>query len=81
MITATSSVFLRRPNFSPRSIRLSLFDEGVQFFDLRAIYIRGRVKSVEAPNDAPAGRTWFEVIPIKTVAWDYGTLREVTDES
>lgn len=83
MITATSSVFLRRPNFSPRSIRevVLLVNEGVQFFDLRAIYIRGRVKSVEAPNDAPAGRTWFEVIPIKTVAWDYGTLREVTDES
>ena len=58
-----------------------LVDEGVQYFDLRAIYIRGRVKSVEAPNDAPAGRIWFEAIPIKTVAWDYGTLREVTDES
>lgn len=58
-----------------------LVDEGVQYFDLRAIYIRGRVKSVEAPNDAPAGRTWFEVIPLKTVAWDYGTLREVQDES
>ena len=58
-----------------------LVDEGIQYFDLRAIYIRGRVKSVEAPNGAPAGRTWFEVIPLKTVAWDYGTLREVTDES
>ncbi len=57
-----------------------LVDEGVQFFDLRAIYIRGRVKPVEAPEGAPAGRTWFEVIPLKTVAWDYGTLREVKDE-
>ena len=25
------------------------------------------------------GRIWFEVIPLKTVAWDYGTLREVKD--
>jgi len=58
-----------------------LVDEGVQFFDLRAIYIRGRVKPVEAPQGVPAGRTWFEVIPLKTVAWDYGTLREVQDES
>ena len=57
-----------------------LVDEGVHFFDLRAIYIRGRVKPAEAPNGAPAGRTWFEVIPLKTVAWDYGTLREVKDE-
>ena len=58
-----------------------LIDEGVQFFDLRAIYIRGRVKSVEVPEGVPAGHTWFEVIPLKTVAWDYGTLREVKDES
>ncbi len=58
-----------------------LVDEGVYFFDLRAIYIRGRVQPAETPNGAPAGRTWFEVIPLKTVAWDYGTLREVQDES
>ena len=57
-----------------------LIDEGVQFFDLRAIYIRGRVKPTEAPAGVPAGRAWFEVIPLKTVAWDYGTLREVKDE-
>jgi nitroimidazol reductase NimA-like FMN-containing flavoprotein (pyridoxamine 5'-phosphate oxidase superfamily) len=58
-----------------------LVDEGVYFFDLRAIYIRGRVKPAETPNGALAGRTWFEVLPLKTVAWDYGTLREVKDES
>ena len=58
-----------------------LIDEGVYYYDLRAIYIRGRVKPAEAPRDTPAGRTWFEVIPLKTVAWDYGTLREVKDES
>ncbi len=58
-----------------------LIDEGVYWFDLRAIYIRGRVKPAEAPGGAPFGRTWFEVVPLKTVAWDYGTLREVRDES
>jgi hypothetical protein len=58
-----------------------LFDEGVYFFDLRAIYIRGRVKPIDTPDGAPTGRLWFEVIPLKTVAWDYGTLREVYDES
>jgi hypothetical protein len=58
-----------------------LVDEGVYFFDLRAIYIRGRVNPVEAPPGVSAGRAWFEVIPLKTVAWDYGTLREVQDGS
>jgi hypothetical protein len=58
-----------------------LIDEGIYYFDLRAIYIRGQVKHTEAPKGAPAGCTWFEVIPLKTVAWDYGMLREVGDES
>ena len=26
-------------------------------------------------------KAWLEVVPAKTVAWDYGTLREVSDES
>ncbi len=54
-----------------------LVDEGIYYFDLRAIYIRGQVKTTVAPPDAPAGRKWCELVPIKTVAWDYGTLREV----
>ncbi len=57
-----------------------LIDEGVHFFDLRALYIRGQVKRASAPREAPVDRTWVEVIPLKTVAWDYGTLREVRDE-
>lgn len=57
-----------------------LIDEGVHFFDLRALYIRGQVKPAEAPRGAQASRTWVEVVPLKTVAWDYGTLREVRDE-
>jgi hypothetical protein len=57
-----------------------LIDEGVHYYDLRAIYIRGRMKPAEAPRGAPASRTWVEVIPFKTVAWDYGMFREVSDE-
>jgi len=57
-----------------------LIDEGIYFFDLRAIYIRGQARPAEAPRGAPDGRRWFEVVPLKTVAWDYGTLREVRDE-
>ncbi len=58
-----------------------LIDEGVHFFSLRAIYIRGQVKQASVPREVPADRTWFEVVPLKTVAWDYGTLREVRDET
>ena len=57
-----------------------LVDEGVYFFDLRAIYVRGHVQQIEPPTDAPAGHTWFELVPTKQVAWDYGTLHEISDE-
>jgi deazaflavin-dependent oxidoreductase (nitroreductase family) len=57
-----------------------LLDEGIHFFDLRALYIRGRLEPAETPRDAPSGHTWGEVVPLKTVAWDYGMLREVSDE-
>ena len=56
-----------------------LVDEGIYYFELRAVYIRGQAKAAEVPPDVPAGRTWFELIALKTVAWDYGMLREVKD--
>ena len=56
-----------------------LADEGIYFFDLRAIYLRGRLEPVEAPAGAPAGYRWFVLAVQKTVAWDYGALREVPD--
>jgi hypothetical protein len=57
-----------------------LIDEGVHYFELRALNVRGRLEAREAPAGAPTGRTWFEVIPINTAAWDYAMLREVEDE-
>jgi hypothetical protein len=57
-----------------------LVDEGVLFFDLRAIYVRGRIMAADAPAGGAAGRRWFELVSAKTVAWDYGRLREVEDE-
>ncbi|MCL4560020.1 MAG: hypothetical protein M1281_05335 [Chloroflexi bacterium] len=45
-----------------------LIDDGVYYFDLCAAYIRGQVQLSEFPPGAPAGRKWFEVIPLKTVA-------------
>jgi hypothetical protein len=57
-----------------------LLDEGVHFFDLRALYTRGRLEPASPPRDAPGGHRWVEVVPLKTVAWDYGMLREASDE-
>ena len=57
-----------------------LIDEGIHFFDLRALSIRGKLGATSAPAGVPSDHTWVEVIPLKTVAWDYGTLREVNDE-
>lgn len=56
-----------------------LVDDGIDWFDLRAIYVRGLLTPVDRPADAGAGagHGWFEVVPTKTVAWDYGQLREV----
>jgi hypothetical protein len=56
-----------------------LLDDGVYFFDLRALYIRGQAHPVVAPENAPVGQRWFEIVPLKTVAWDYGQLREDDD--
>lgn len=58
-----------------------LADEGVHYFDLRALSIRGRLRPAAAPAGAPAGRTWFEVVPLAAAAWDYGSMREVGDET
>lgn len=58
-----------------------LIDEGIHFFDLRALYIRGRMAPVEAPKEVQISCIWFELVPLKMVAWDYGTLREVKNET
>jgi hypothetical protein len=58
-------------------------DDGSQFFDLRAIYLRGHVQPLDRSGDLPADFFWFEVQPTRTVAWDYARIREseADDES
>jgi len=58
-----------------------LVDEGAYFFDLRAIYVRGRVQPVERPEGLPDRLRWFEVEPTRKAAWDYGRLREADDDA
>jgi hypothetical protein len=58
-----------------------LIDEGVQFFDLRAIYVRGLVEPLEGAESQSNDLSWFAVGPTKVAAWDYGRMREVEDGS
>jgi hypothetical protein len=58
-----------------------LIDEGVRFFDLRAVSVRGHAEPTDAPPGAPTGHTWFEVVPSRIGGWDFGALREVKDEA
>jgi len=57
-----------------------LVDEGFQFFDLRAIYVRGHVQRPDEVEGLPGDIFWFAVQPTRAVAWDYGRIREVDDE-
>ena len=58
-----------------------LVDDGVQFFDLRAIYVRGHVRPLAGEEGLASDLFWFEVQPTRTVAWDYARIREVDDET
>ena len=53
-----------------------VIDDGVQFFDLRAVYVRGTPVPID---ESGAGRSWYEIRPKKVTCWDYGTLRVVDD--
>ena len=58
-----------------------LIDDGVQFFDLRAIYVRGHVQPLGGVEGLADDSVWFAVQPTRSVAWDYARMREVDDES
>jgi|ERR1700722_12263243 hypothetical protein len=58
-----------------------LIDDGVQFFDLRAIYVRGHVQPLSGVEGLADDSVWFAVQPTRSVAWDYARMREVDDES
>ncbi len=52
-----------------------LIDEGIYYFDLRALTIRGQAQPAAAPPGARSGYAWLELVPSKMVAWDYGKMR------
>ena len=48
-------------------------DDGVLFFELRAVYVRGVARSVSTfPQE---GLRWAEVEPCRASSWDYGRMR------
>lgn len=52
-----------------------LIDDGPWYFDLRGTWLRGPV----VPSDALEGESepleWYELTPVKSVAWHYGSMR------
>jgi hypothetical protein len=55
-----------------------LVDEGMYYFDMRGIWIRGRLLfSEERPDAGSPALNWFQLVPEKFVAWDFGAMREV----
>jgi hypothetical protein len=55
-----------------------LVDEGMYYFDMRGIWIRGRALfSEERPEAGSPALNWFQLVPEKFVAWDFGAMREV----
>ncbi|MBF8286542.1 MAG: hypothetical protein HW393_356 [Dehalococcoidia bacterium] len=57
-----------------------LIDEGMYYFDMRGIWIRGRALfSEERPVGGSPAVIWFQLVPEKFVAWDFGAMREVED--
>ena len=59
-------------------------DDGQYWFELRALAVRGVLRAIPAPDDSGRGGgepiAWFHLEPGRTVAWDYGQLREADDE-
>src|SRR3989304_5547744 len=55
-----------------------LIDEGMYYFDMRGIWIRGRALFSEERPEAgsPAGDR-VQLVPDKSVAWDFGAMRAV----
>ncbi len=56
-----------------------LIDEGIYYFQLRAIYLRGSLQIVESPAGETGNYSWYELIPSRVAAWDYGKMRLVND--
>lgn len=53
-----------------------LIDDGPWYFDLRGTWMRGPITPCEPAAGHVADFDWYELEPVKTVAWHYGRMRE-----
>ena len=53
-----------------------VIDDGMYWFELRGVSVRGMAASHAAPAEtAAAGLTWYAIEPQRVLAWHYGTIR------
>ncbi len=58
-----------------------LVDEGMYYFDMRGIWIRGRASfNEERPEAGSPALNWFQLVPEKSVSWDFGTMHDVSKQ-
>jgi hypothetical protein len=53
-----------------------VIDEGWYYFELRGVRLRGLLADTAPPPGASTALRWLELRPEKTIAWDYGTMRQ-----
>jgi hypothetical protein len=59
----------------PDEVVKLLIDEGMYYFDMRGIWIRGRALfSKERPEGGAPALNWFQLVPERSVAWDFGAM-------
>lgn len=67
------------PDLGEREVVL-LIDDGSHWFELRGISVRGAARKVDAPGADPNDdAAWYEIAARRVLAWDYGSLRTVTE--
>lgn len=61
------------PAPDPSAEVVLVVDDGVLFFELRAVYVRGVARLY--PADAHDRLRWMEVEPSRVSSWNYGRMR------
>jgi hypothetical protein len=64
-------------DFAGREVVL-VIDDGSYWFELRGVSVRGIATRIDAPPQAAMGLTWYAIEARRVLAWDYGSIREVS---
>ena len=63
------------PDLHDREVLL-VIDDGMYWFELRGISVRGVARRVDPPGSGAARLAWYAIEPRRVLAWDYGAIRE-----